>query len=127
MMARPAFINLWNNYPTESQPCDGGWENQCAIRMSITLNAERSILVDGHTYSEPRCSHGHARGAESLANWLWRQHLGRPSIFTDAAKAKLQLNEKNGIIFQGLLYPQWRESRGRRPYRPVESRFHQDL
>ncbi len=99
MMASPAFINLWNNYPTESQPCDGGWDNQCAIRMSITLNAERTIRVDDHTYSEPRCSHGHARGAESLANWLWRHHLGRPNIFTDGAEAKRQLNGKNGIIF----------------------------
>lgn len=98
MMARPAFINLWNNYPTVSQPCDGGWADQCAIRMSITLNAERTIRVDDHTYSEPRCGHGHARGAESLANWLWRHHLGRPSIFTDGARAKRQLNQKSGII-----------------------------
>lgn len=98
MMARPAFINLWNNYPTERQPCDGGWANQCAIRMSITLNAERTIRVDKHTYSEPRCSHGHARGAESLANWLWRHHLGRPRIFTDGAGAKRQLHQKSGII-----------------------------
>jgi hypothetical protein len=37
-MAKPAFINLWHNYPTESSPCDGGYENQCAIRMSLTLD-----------------------------------------------------------------------------------------
>lgn len=93
-MAKPAFINLWNNYPTEQHPCDGGWDNQCAIRMSLTLNAERSI-----TYPEPKCAHGHARGAESLANWLWRNHLGRPQIFTDGAAAKRTLNERTGIIF----------------------------
>ena len=98
-MAIPAFVNLWSNYPTESSPCDGPWENQCAIRMSITLNAERSIVVNSTTYSEPKCAHGHARGAESLANWLWGHHLGRPKIYTDGAKAKLELQEKTGIIF----------------------------
>jgi hypothetical protein len=97
-MARPAFINLWNNYPSENHPCDGSWDNQCAIRMSITLNAERTILVDRQTYSEPKCSHGHARGAESLATWLWRRHLGRPTIFVDGAAAKRSLVEKTGII-----------------------------
>lgn len=98
-MAKPAFINLWNNYPTEQHPCDGGWDNQCAIRMSLTLNAERSITIDRNTYPEPKCAHGHARGAESLANWLWRNHLGRAQIFTDGAAAKRTLNERTGIIF----------------------------
>lgn len=98
-MAKPAFINLWNNYPTEQHPCNGGWDNQCAIRMSLTLNAERSITIDRNTYPEPKCAHGHARGAESLANWLWRNHLGRPQIFTDGAAAKRTLNERTGIIF----------------------------
>ena len=98
-MAKPSFINLWSKYPTESSPCDGGWENQCSIRMSITLNAERAIIVNKSTYSEPKCAHGHARGAESLANWLWRRHLGAPKIFTDGAKAKVLLNSKSGIIF----------------------------
>lgn len=98
-MAKSAFINLWNNYPTEQHPCDGGWDNQCAIRMSLTLNAERSITIDRNTYPEPKCAHGHTRGAESLANWLWRNHLGRPQIFTDGAAAKRTLNERTGIIF----------------------------
>jgi hypothetical protein len=97
-MSTPAFINLWNNYPTESSPCDGGWENQCSIRMSIALNAEQTLKVDKNTYSEPKCAHGHARGAESLANWLWKK-LGRPKIFTDGAEAKLELSEATGIIF----------------------------
>ncbi len=98
-MAIPAFVNLWNSYPTEANPCDGAWDNQCAIRMSVTLNAEQSIKVNKSTYAEPKCAHEHARGAESLANWLWKKHLGRPTIYTDGAKAKLALNEKTGIIF----------------------------
>lgn len=98
-MATPSFVNLWSNYPTESAPCDGPWDNQCAIRMSITLNAEGSITVDSGTYTEPKCSHGHARGAESLANWLWRNHLKRPKIYTDGGAAKIDIASKKGIIF----------------------------
>lgn len=44
-MSKPSFINLWNGYPKENDPCDGPWNNQCAIRMSIALNAEMSIKV----------------------------------------------------------------------------------
>lgn len=98
-MARPAFINLWNSYPTEQNPCDGNWANQCAIRMSVALNTERTLRVESNTYPEPKCAHGHARGAESLANWLWRHHLGRPKIFTSGATAKRTLVTLNGIIF----------------------------
>lgn len=97
-MAKPAFLNLWTNYPSESSPCDGGWSNQCAIRMSITLNAEGTLEVNSRTYSEPKCAHEHARGAESLANWLWRR-IERPKIFTSGAKAKADLASKQGIIF----------------------------
>ena len=98
-MAKPSFINLWNSYPTTSTPCDGPWDNQCAIRMSVTLNAEQTIKVNKSTYSEPKCAHEHARGAESLANWLWRHHLGRPTILTGSAEDRRTLYQKTGIIF----------------------------
>ncbi len=68
--------------------------------MSITLNAEGSILVGAHTYSEPKCAHGHARGAESLASWLWRRNqLGPPKVHSNAETAKERLEKKTGIIF----------------------------
>lgn len=38
-------------------------------------------------------------GAESLANWLWKHHLKRPTIFRDGATAKRSLQEKKGVIF----------------------------
>ncbi len=98
-MAKPSFVNLWSNYPTEQSPCDGGWANQCSIRMSITLNAEGTIKVDSGTYTEPKCSHGHARGAESLANWLWRNHLNRPTIYPNPANGKILIASKKGILF----------------------------
>jgi Type VI secretion system (T6SS), amidase effector protein 4 len=99
-MPRPGFNGLWSNYPTVASPCDGPWSNQCAIRMSLTLNAEGSLTVSAATYTEPKCSHGHARGAESLANWLWSNaRLGRPTVYTDGATAKKAVADKRGIIF----------------------------
>lgn len=98
VLVLPSFLNAWNSYPTVSSPCDQGWENQCAVRLSITLNTEGTIKVDAHTYSEPKCKHGHARGAESLARWLWTR-LGRPRIYRDAAVAKQALSTSQGIIF----------------------------
>ena len=98
-MPKPAFINLWSNYPKAGSPCDGPWENQCSIRMSMALNAEQTIKVNKETYSEPKCSHGHARGAESLANWLWKNSLGKPKIYPGGAKAKIAISQKTGIIF----------------------------
>jgi Type VI secretion system (T6SS), amidase effector protein 4 len=95
---KPTFSGLWSNYPTEQSPCDGPWSNQCAIRLSLTLNGEGTITINKNTYSEPKCAHGHARGAESLATFLWKK-IGRPTIYKDGAKAKVALASKNGIIF----------------------------
>ncbi|MCQ3001637.1 type VI secretion system amidase effector protein Tae4 [Pseudomonas syringae] len=108
-MAKPSFINLWNGYPPYPGPaaCDGPWSNQCAIRMSIALCAERTLPVNSSTYTEPRCSHGHARGAESLANWLWKKkQLGPPKIYTNSPADRLSLINKTGIIFYKDFYYQ---------------------
>lgn len=98
-MGKPVFDNLWKHHPGEDKPCNGPWPNQCAIRMSVALNKEKSIQVTSATYTEPKCKHGHARGAESLANWLWKYHLRRPKIYLDGKQAKEELKGKTGIIF----------------------------
>jgi hypothetical protein len=98
-MAKPSFMNLLNAYPKVPSPCDQPWGNQCAIRMSIALNGELGIKVNKSTYTEPKCKHEHARGAESLANWLWRHHLGRPTILGGSAKDRLTIANKTGIVF----------------------------
>ncbi|WP_192984152.1 T6SS effector amidase Tae4 family protein [Pseudomonas sp. EggHat1] len=104
-MAKPSFINLWNEYLKiwneypDGKVCDGPWANQCAIRMSYTLNADKTIKVNKATYTEPKCAHAHARGAESLANWLWKHHLGRPLIIGGSAQERLKLADKTGLIF----------------------------
>jgi len=98
-MVKPNFLTLWDNYPDHNvKQCGDGWANECAIRLSLTLNAEGTLTVSKNTYTEPKCSHGHARGAESLANWLYKK-IGRPKIYTDSAKAKADLVGKTGIIF----------------------------
>lgn len=98
-MAKPSFINLQQAYPKVDSPCDQPWGNQCAIRMSIALNEEKTIRVNKSTYTDPKCKHEHARGAESLANWLWRHHLGRPLIIGGSAVDRQVLRDKRGIIF----------------------------
>ena len=98
-MKKPQFNKLWTSYPRDNAPCDGPWSNQCAIRLSLALNGEGTIKVDSLSYSEPKCAHGHARGAESLANWLQQKHLGQPLIFTTPQNAKEKLKSKQGIIF----------------------------
>ena len=113
-MAKPSFINLWSSYPTVKDPCDQPWGNQCAIRMSVALNGELSIKVNKSTYTDPKCKHDHARGAESLANWLWRHHLGRPSILSGSAADRLTLSQKTGIIFFKDCFARAQESEGQR-------------
>lgn len=49
-------------------------------------------------YTDPMCEHGHARGAESLANYLWKQ-VGRPKIATSADQGRKNAIEKTGLIF----------------------------
>ena len=104
-MAKPSFINLWKAYSDllvthpNAAPCNGPWANQCAIRMSLVLNAELTVKVNKSTYTEPKCAHEHARGAESLANWLWKRHLGRPVILGNTAEDRRTLMSKTGLIF----------------------------
>ena len=97
----PKFPDLWKAYGEllakhGTSPCTGSWPNQCAIRMSMVLI---ECCMSFEKYTEPTCSHGHARGAESLANWLWRKHLKAPKQFTSGATAKASVKDLTGIIF----------------------------
>lgn len=89
------FDQLVANYPDDRFPCGDGWANQCALRMSVALEGAGFSFAD---YGDPTCSHGHARGAESLANHLWRT-WGRPRIYTTPSSAKGALAGKQGVIF----------------------------
>jgi len=90
----PRFQQLLNGYPEKMAPCDQGWSNQCALRLSVALENAGFKLT---SYTDPLCKHGHARGAESLANYLWKQ-VGPPRISKTAAKGKARTKSKTGII-----------------------------
>ncbi|PRQ06737.1 type VI secretion system amidase effector protein Tae4 [Enhygromyxa salina] len=89
-----SYGSLRESYPTDRSPCGDGWGNQCAIRMSIALEGA-GFSFKG--YGDPMCSHGHARGAESLANHLWRE-WGRPQVITTPSTAKRGIGTSSGII-----------------------------
>ncbi len=90
---RIQFSRLWSSYPAVQMPCDGPYDNQCAIRLSIALIGAGFALGG---YTEPRCKHGHARGAESLAQFLTRS--ARPERFA-AAIAQNRVSGRSGILF----------------------------
>lgn len=99
-MTQPSLQGLFNSYPTDQAPCTRPYQNQCAIRLSLALNAEGTFTVNRRSYREPLCPHQHARGAEALASWLHsRRRLGRPQRFRDSAIAKDTLQSEGGIIF----------------------------
>ncbi|MCA9065435.1 MAG: hypothetical protein KDA96_20345, partial [Planctomycetaceae bacterium] len=75
------LIALWDAYPwpMTDKYSSGGYPNECAIRMSIAL--EKVVPDFFKSYTEPKSPEGWARGAESLAIFIWRHHLGRPKIY----------------------------------------------
>lgn len=95
----PAFSKLWDKYPTTR--IGGGcarYENQCAMRMSAAL-AAAGMQLSG--YGDPTCGAGgvtHARGAESLANHLWRT-IGRPRIYKAGSDPESLIAGQTGIVF----------------------------
>lgn len=90
----PSFYRIWESYPKVDAPCDGPYENQCAIRASIALIGAGFSLAG---YTEPMCRHGHARGAESLANFISRT-VGRPQILKPD-EARRTMSGRSGLVF----------------------------
>jgi hypothetical protein len=94
-----SFATLSENYPDPGGHIGGGCEqysNQCAIRMSRALSLSGLPLAQ---YGDPICQAdnvSHARGAESLANYL-RTRLGPPRVLGGAARSAVQ--GRKGIIF----------------------------
>ena len=86
------FKRAQYHYVTQKrQPCDDSAEgrplypNQCALRLSRALK-DAGWPFDGPqqpytaTRFGPRCSHGYARGARSLADYL-ETYLTKPTIY----------------------------------------------
>lgn len=96
-LPKPSAHTLWYNYPTERSPCDAGYTNQCAIRLSIAL--EGASVPLNHFFGN-KCVHGHARGAQDLANFL-RRGWGSPTwtYRRNRGLAKQLLQSHQGVIF----------------------------
>lgn len=92
------FVKMWQSYPypPTTKRSKDGYENECAIRMSIALIGAGISFGD---YTEPKSSEGWARGAESLATWLWRRRLGRPKIYNSTPSFKEKAANLDGIVF----------------------------
>jgi peptidoglycan hydrolase-like protein with peptidoglycan-binding domain len=90
----PSFWSLWKSYPAVSLPCDQGYENQCAIRISVALIGAGFDLTG---YADNLCRHGHARGAESLARYLSR--VVRLPERAKHALARRMCNGRTGLVF----------------------------
>lgn len=112
---------LLASYPNYLHPCDEPFfihQNQCAMRMSVCLIGAGMSLSDYN--GGPKCKHGWATGAQSLATWLWNKKLGRPVVFDHvpigwsstkvSSYAKAMLNGKSGIIFFSNLFARAGES-----------------
>lgn len=111
------FADLSRGYPGESPYLDAkasdppkGFENQCAIKVSVALHAAR---VDLSTFRGAHVFINHARAAiraEELAAWLRIQHInGLPPTPRSIAGKDWQekIKAKTGIVFFGdfLLRP----------------------
>jgi hypothetical protein len=99
-MGTVSFKDLVANYPTTF--IGGGcssYENQCAIRLSIALRGAGFPLV---SYTDPTCSvekksgEINARGAQSLADYLWRR-WGIPKKY--GRSSQVSITGQTGIVF----------------------------
>lgn len=102
------FNKLWNNHPYPNSPCDKSlFQNQCAIRMGVSL--EKSGIDTSSfdiMYPQRRCYPGlkhsprHILAAQELANWIDSSNckeFGSKKVIKGGALSALK--DKKGIIF----------------------------
>lgn len=102
-----SYERLSQNYPLvpgtdpDAEPIGGlcqSYSNQCAIRLSRALH-HAGLTLGQTNYADPTCRAdgiAHARGAQSLADHLWRV-LGPPRKVP--ASSDLHVRGRKGIIF----------------------------
>lgn len=106
---RVSFATLWAGYPSSKPYVDAktgdppkGFENQCAIKLSVALHASGVQLKSfrgAHVLIKGKCA---AIRAEELASWLKTQHIaGISSSPMDITGEKWQekIKGKTGIVF----------------------------
>lgn len=92
----PVFPRWWDlvvNFPIDRKVSQDDYINQCAMRVSSALMKAGFNMDD---YKEPKTTDGLARGAESLANYLWRKTVAPERHGRNEAH---KLRNREGIVF----------------------------
>ena len=101
------FKTLWNNHPSnngENSPCrnqkgDPAFENQCAIRMGVALEASG---MNTSSFRGARCWYGHRHilRVEELIKWLkTRSHdVGTATSYKPGSDVRSAVAGKTGIV-----------------------------
>lgn len=102
------FNKLWSNHPQNAFPCDRKtFPNQCAIRMSVALEAS-GVDTSGFDkmYPNRRCypgfkhNPGHILAAQELANWIKSEFC----IFGEVEKTNAVANKKDFLDKKGVIF-----------------------
>lgn len=99
------FSKLWDIHPYPDNPCDSVFENQCAIRMGVTLQS-LGLTVWGVARCWFRHNPKHILRAQELADALLKkeEYVGRVTKYTKYTSLKVpvkweQFAGRRGIVF----------------------------
>ena len=98
----PSADTLYDNYPaanpdgTPAHPSADGYENQCAIRVTVSLE-KSGFSIDTYP-SLNKTSEGYARSLKGLADYLWKE-VGPPLIVSPET-----FHTKYYSTFKGVAY-----------------------
>lgn len=119
-----AFDTLWKNYPTET-PCvdrsgrpPRGWDNQCAVRMSVALSKSGvsfDSFPDGGRCPTQPAGATMIGSAQRLANWLAQKNRFKacgPREIIISKRWETSVAGRSGIIFFKDYWRRRGETRG---------------
>lgn len=95
---------LWDNHPYPDSPCDQSlFQNQCAIRMGVALNAaglSTASFPGAKCYANLKHSPKHVLRAQQLADWLVTQTISVGTVKKYGNKmTSADFLGKKGIVF----------------------------
>ncbi|MDR2275041.1 MAG: type VI secretion system amidase effector protein Tae4 [Sphingobacterium sp.] len=104
---QPLFPRIYANYPKPytSKPCNAGYEDQCAIRMSMALMNSGITLENVQNYSnrggDTYCKHGHVLGASNLMKHISTLRFWKKRTVYDGTKQRVYdiVRGKTGILY----------------------------
>lgn len=94
-LLRRAYPSFGSKNP--AKPSKDGYENQCAIRLSVALQ-KNGIDVKGKYPKTNQTTEGYARSAKGLADWLWQQY-GAPRKMS-LEQFQVEQSKLKGIFYE---------------------------